>query len=251
MEKKDRKISSDKVADERKVLPSDRGVDRERGAQSPGVQPFSAVAVKRLVGKRSSKGVKGGFSPLSAAPLKAPSSGSGAFPAGLLDPNTIYRFRLCQHNYFTSNGSGVLSGYISCDPATTTFPEYAELITLFSEVRLAKAMCAFGSDVGAAARANYPLPIAWDDENVASTPTSVDNVIDNARLFYHHLGNTWTMTTCTVNTKDREWASTATPSPGPYAGCTGEFLFYQNGLSNNLSYVEYYLTVEYEFRNRR
>jgi len=173
----------------------------------------------------------------------------------LLDPRTIYRFRLIDFNSFSTGGTGILVGYISCDPATTSFSEWASLINLFTEVRLVAAqvtVCNVNphSDGYATGPIKSDVAMNFNDLSVATAPSSVLATLDNAQSWLHPLGLADRRTYQAKVSQGREFANTATPSPGPYAGCTGQFSFYQTALTASTTYFDYFLECEFEFRNR-
>jgi len=208
----------------------------------------------RLIGK-----FKGGKKVSSSAEASLASDQEGAgLPASLLDPLAVYRFKMVSYRPTSSSAGGNLVDNFSCDPGTTTFLEYTTLVALFSEVRLAKATLSImpqnpHSDAMASTDLKYAvrkyLPVTWDDQLVNSLPTSVNSVIDNARVWFVHLGRP-SVNHMVVETNDRAWAPTGSAAPGPYAGCTGQFSFYQSGLTVSYPYVDTVLAVEFEFRNR-
>jgi hypothetical protein len=173
----------------------------------------------------------------------------------LLDPRTIYRFRLIDFNSFASSGAGLLSGYISCSPGVTSFSEYTSLTNLFTEVRLVAArihICNVNphADGYATGFVKSDVAMNYNDLSVSVTPSSVLATLDNAHSWLHPLGKSTVSTYSAMVSKDRQFADTATPAPGPYAGCTGQFSFYQTALTASTTYFDYFLECEFEFRNR-
>jgi hypothetical protein len=182
------------------------------------------------------------------------SSSGGSFPAALISQNAVYRFKLSYHNYVSSDAVGVLRLAITSDPGTTSFPEYASLGGLFTEVRVARLRLRVvaldpDDDAYATGYARFGIPIAFDDTNTGSLPGSIVTVMDHADYKVFNLASK-SVLDYDVKSGSRQWALTTTPSPGPYAGCTGGFVAYQSGLTASHNYFEYYFDVEFEFRNR-
>lgn len=214
------------------------------------------VRPARFLGKkpRGKKMFKGRDQPA----LMAPRSGAGdsvGIPAGLIDPYTVYRFRFPYVGAVSSSAAGILSGFASLDPMTTTFGSYSSIVNLFSEIRLVEAQMIVvnanpHSDgyIGGTNRfVNY---YCWDDYSTGSAPSSSTDTMDRAKTWTFNLGSTDSLS-MVVRPRTREWASTATPSPGPYAGCTGFFGWYKSGLTVSTSYFDYVLYATFEFRNRQ
>jgi hypothetical protein len=221
-----------------------------------GVRPH-VVAQLMDAKRRKGKGKQKGRLSVSDAdePIEGGGLMSASFARSLLDPNTVYRFRLIDFNSFASSGAGVLVGYISCDPATTSFSEWSSLINLFTEVRLVAArihICNVNphSDGYATGQIKSDVAMNFNDLSVATAPSSVLAVLDNAHSWLHPLGKSTASVYSAMVSKNRQFASTATPSPGPYAGCTGQFSFYQTALTASTTYFDYFLECEFEFRNR-
>jgi hypothetical protein len=173
----------------------------------------------------------------------------------LIDPRTIYRFRLIDFNSFSSSGAGVLAAYISCSPSVTSFSEYSSLTNLFTEVRLVAArltICNVNphADGYATGFVKSDVAMNYNDLSVSTTPSSVLAVLDNAHSWLHPLGKSSHSQYVAKVSSNREFADTATPAPGPYAGCTGQFSIYQSALTASTTYIDYFLECEFEFRNR-
>jgi len=126
---------------------------------------------------------------------------------------------------------------------------------LFTEVRLVAARVTIvninpHSDGYATGFVKSDLAMNFNDLSVATAPSSVLGVLDNAHSWLHPLAKADRCVYSARVSSDRAFANTATPSPGPYAGCTGQFSFYQTALTASTSYFDYFLECEFEFRNR-
>jgi hypothetical protein len=182
------------------------------------------------------------------------SSESGGFPPELLDNNQIYRFKLAYRQIYGSSVGGTLSGYLSIDPTVISYSEFSTLSALFNEVRTVRAQVQYSNcnphyDAFAAGDTKNSVAFCWDDPLSSTTPTSYNQVIDNAAVWIINLGSPKVQKMDALIT-NRSWASTLTPSPGPYAGCGGQFSYYSTGLTASANYFEAYVFVEMEFRNR-
>jgi len=175
--------------------------------------------------------------------------------ASLIDPNTVYKTKMTFNpSVFSTSVGGVLSGFISVDPTISSYNEFSTWAGLFSEVRIARVsliVCNVNPhyDAFAAGDIKTSIPIAWDDALNNTTPTSVNAVTDNAHVFYHGLADP-SPSMHAVDTQDRGWAVTSATDPGPFAGCTGSWYFYQSGLTGSAPYLQCYLAVEFQWRNR-
>jgi hypothetical protein len=172
--------------------------------------------------------------------------------SSLIDSNTIYRFRLAYQNFFISSITGILGGSISLNPSAR--PEYGTLELLFGEVRVIKAVLHVvplnpHSDGYAAGTNRFGIPFAYNPTETNTSPSSLSDVWQNATCKVMHLASS-SAQIIVANVKGNSFALTGTPVPGPYAGCYGQFEFYQTGLSASTTYFEFYLEVEYEFRGR-
>jgi len=229
-----------------KVFPKHEKKEHKEELEAPELKQGRIV---RLVkGKRGSS--RKGF----AVPRTLTASEAGGFPPELLDNNQIYRFKLAYRQIYSSSVGGTLSGYLSVDPTVISYSEFSTLSALFNEVRIVKAQAIISNcnphyDAFAAGDTKNSLAFCWDDPLSSTTPTSYNQVIDNAAVWILNLGSPKTMTMDATIT-DRNWASTLTPSPGPYAGCGGQFSYYATGLTVSAPYFESYIFVEMEFRNR-
>jgi hypothetical protein len=179
-------------------------------------------------------------------------------PRSLLDATAVFPYKLVTAGQIFSDAKGVIAGFVSCSPSVTSFTEYGTISALFSEVKLRKASLSLwavnphgdgASVLDAAYSEKTILPIAYDDQLVNSVPGSFNTVLDNARCKLFHLGSP-VVFNYLQEAKNRLWAPTGTPAPGPYAGCTGQFSFYQSNLTLSVHYADFAIAVEFLFRNR-
>ncbi len=184
--------------------------------------------------------------------LRSPATGGSGLSNSLIDPQKIYKFRMGASSFVASSGSGVLSGYIPCDPDVTSFPEWSDIAPLFREVRLKKAaltVCSISPQTTGVTR--HSVPVSWVAGYTGTAPTSKADVWSVPGCKIYHLADVKAMTINGDVKGHREFASNLSPVPGPYAGMVGQFWFYTDGLANSTNYLEWYLEVEIECRSRR
>jgi len=175
----------------------------------------------------------------------------------LLDPNTVQAYRLVTVGGSSTTAGGVLSGFASFDPSNVPMPEYTYLTALFDQVRLVEArihICNINphSDGYAVGNQKYACFMACDPGLTATTPGSVAAVVDCPNMLMWNLGSTQTFT-LTYKARGRAenaFARTSVPAPGPYAGCYGQFQWYNSGLTVSLAYFTFVLECFYQFTSR-
>lgn len=189
-------------------------------------------------------------------PLGAsPGTSMSGLPMQVSNNNKPFKTRMSASGNLQSSAIGVLSGVISTNPTATSFTELTALQGLYAECKLVKVALTlfnynpdFDSAVGGVE--SGPLPIAWVPDTV-TTPTSVAAVwgVGNCKIF--GLSSKRGMT-ISFPVTGRSYASFASGSyaPGPYAGLTGTFIYYQSGLSNSNTYVGWFLEMEVMLRQR-
>jgi len=175
----------------------------------------------------------------------------------LIDTNAIYPVRLVVQGIMATSGAGVLSGFVSFDPSNIPLPEYASLQALFDMVRLAEAKISFvninpHADGYATGQERRALYVSCDAGLTATTPGSIQTVIDcpNTLMFCLASDGRHSTTYKMPNRNFVSFARTTTPAPGPYAGCFGQFQWYQSGLAVSTNYCTYYYEGIYEFTSR-
>jgi hypothetical protein len=181
--------------------------------------------------------------------------------AELVDPNTIYRFRLTSGiTINTSSGGGVLSGYETADPSgggTWTASEWSNIITLFSEVRVVSFALHYtitGSTDTNTMIGNTPyLGMSGSLTTLVAAPTSFPVVVDNADGIninpYPRFDGGFTTFKVKYKTPV-SWAATSAPNPGAFAGCPGSIGWYGADFPNTQAIASYWIEGIYEFRNR-
>jgi len=231
--------------------------------------------IPRLLGRRHARGGrKGKFIQEPSRPLFVTPEGSAlpilyslddqgemvesqsvSIARSLVDPRTSYTFRMVAASNISSSAGGVIALAISCSPTTTTFQTYSSLSALFTEVRLVGAsLSLFNQDPHSDGYSTGPVKsvvaISYNDSYVNTTPGSVLGVLEDAQGRYHSLSQTKVDIFNAKVPRDREYADVASPAPGPYAGCTGQFSLYNSGLTASTIYMVYHLVCDFEFRNR-
>jgi hypothetical protein len=187
---------------------------------------------------------------------EASSEPEGASPARLLiDPMVRYQFKMTSTANISSNVAGVINGYVSFDPTGLGGSEWTYLSGLFDYVRLVEARLTLiainpHSDGYATGRINAFVPFSCDAGRTATAPGSIAAVIDCANLVCVSPAEPKPQIIRYKAPSDLNWATTLAPVPGAYAGCYGQFQFYQTGLSVSLQYISYVYEGIYEFCSR-
>jgi len=171
----------------------------------------------------------------------------------LLNPNTVYQFRLVTTNSFNSSGAGILTGYINFDPSVSA--EWSTLTSLFDQVRgvrnrLSIVMLDPHSDGYATGPSKYQLFVSCDQGKNSVTPASVSAVVDCPNSKMLNLGSTQTFVMEYVYPKNMNWAPTSAPATAPDIGCYGEWQYYANALAATTSYFAVMQEFFIEFRSR-
>ena len=171
----------------------------------------------------------------------------------LVDPNQVYRFRLVTYQTLTSSAAGVLSGFQTFNPAS--FTEYSSyLSSLFNQVRIVEARGHWTNvnphaDGYATGFQKYAVPFACDLGLTNTTPSSILIVYECPNSKLVQLASEQN-TTLIAKITGNEFALTSSPVPGPYAGCYGQFQWYQSNLTVSTAYATLYFEAVYEFRSR-
>lgn len=195
--------------------------------------------------------------PLPVAPLGAsPGSSMAGLPSQVSASNRPVKFRLTASGNLQTNAIGVLAGVISTNPAVTSYTEFTAVSGLFAEIKLVKASLTlanynpdFDSAVGGVE--SGPLPIAFIGDSYLGTPSSVAGVwgTTGCKIFGLSAKRPMTITHSVTSRSYIQIAST-TYAPGPYAGMSGSFFYYQSGLSNSNTYCAWFLEVEVMLKQR-
>lgn len=189
-------------------------------------------------------------------PLGAsPGSSSSGLPMSVSSGTKPMKFRMTASGNLQSNSLGVLAGIISTNPSVTSFTELTSLQSLYAEAKLIKVsltLSAYNPDFDSAVGGveSGPLPIAWvPDTNTA--PVSVAAVwgVTGCKIFGLAQKRSMTMTFPVTGRSYVSFTSGAY-APGPYAGLTGNFIYFQSGLSVSNTYVAWFLEMEVVLRQR-
>jgi len=170
-----------------------------------------------------------------------------------IDPMVKYRFKITTTGNATSSVPGVVAGYISFNPAGLS--EYTSISALFDYVRLVEAKATLiainpHSDGYATGRINAFIAVSCDAGQTAGTPGSLGTVIDCPNLLCFSPAEPKPQVIKYFAPSDLNWANVAAPIPGAFAGCYGEFQYYQSGLSSAVAYFSYVYEGIYEFTSR-
>jgi hypothetical protein len=179
-----------------------------------------------------------------------------ASPARLLiDPMVRYQFKMTSTGNITSSAGGVVNGYVSFDPTGLGGSEWGYLSGLFDYVRIVQARLTLvainpHADGYATGRINAYVAFSCDAGKTATSPGSLAAVIDCANLVCVSPAEPKPQLIHYKAPGDLNWATVAAPIPGAYAGCYGQFQYYQSGLSNTIQYLSYIYEGIYEFCSR-
>jgi hypothetical protein len=175
----------------------------------------------------------------------------------LVDPGTIYRFRLTHFKSHTTSVGGVLAEVLNNDPST--WQEWSSLSSLFTQVRIRRATL----HVHRALQASVPtttsygncLPLAFNamyDEVAA--PTTYDTCTDtpNYKIFDHYFATKgMTITLDFTGATTPLWADVSTPqSSSLFQGCPGCFQLYADNQFVSTVIACSFQTLDLEFMNR-
>lgn len=177
-----------------------------------------------------------------------------AIPMSLVDPGQIYSLRCPYTTYISSSAAGIINQFYSLSPAVTTFAGFSSMGNLFGEVRVVKSEFCISnvnphSDGYATGVIKDMLCIGFDDKDTGSNPGSVLVCLAKNDAWVYNQGST-DVSMCVVSSPRRGWASTSTPAPGAFAGCTGAYQIYATNLSVSTIYHNAVLWVEFQFRSR-
>jgi hypothetical protein len=165
----------------------------------------------------------------------------------------------------TTNGSGVLAGYIPFDPSvnsssafnsTTPFNEWTSLANLYGEVRLIQfevQMCRIFADETKGDIWNA-LYYATSAQN-AAVPGTIQVVVDNGdcqmwSVLADQTGSNRYISSRTDRKIPFALTSQPTPSGGVVGGCSGSFICFGNNLPASSNLIMCKVVGTYEFRNR-
>lgn len=198
--------------------------------------------------KRSPKDAKSMVRSIGVGDADVGASQSG-LPAGLLDGNSVYTFRLVYFTVLSSSAGGTIASAISLAPGVTSYPDWSSLISLFTECRMVRtSLRLVNIDPFYTVSTKSDLCVGFDDGQTNTAPSGVAAVfaLPNAKV---HSLSTPEVQVYSAKLGSREWAKTTSAAPGPYAGCYGQWSIYNTGLGASIGYCDAYLEVEVEMRN--
>lgn len=181
-------------------------------------------------------------------------SGLAVASSLLVDPNEKYLFRLTTLAASVSSAGGVIAGAFAFNPTGTS--EFSTLATLFTSVRIVQAKMTWinmnpSTELAAAGVTLKPaLLIASNANLTAAVPASATDVQDNPDSEIFSLSQAVPFTKKSRR-YDNAFALCSAPIPGPYAGCYGEFLWYQSTASVSTKYADLLFEGVYEFTARQ
>jgi len=191
-------------------------------------------------------------------PRKKTSSNGGLSPMlrATKSLSTPYVFRFAQSGDITSNGSGILSSAIVCDPSSSgqNFSEWSSLITLFTQFRVLAFRVQFclTGDQKDTGLSGAPVAIAGSFSSL-SAPGSYDTVIENADSKFWQASNDKTRFGYTHTLKfprKIDYTNVGTPVPGDFAGAPGAITLYASGWPNTTNCISTLIEGFYEFKSR-
>ncbi len=174
------------------------------------------------------------------------SSSKSVFGRG---PQTTQRIRLTTTG-LRSASSGIAALAATFDP--TSFTDYSSVASMYGEIRIRKARITLVPYRSNTTSDVYKgIAIATDMSLTTTTPTVGSDVwsIEGCRVWYS--ASTGQAQSFEAKIPAMSWASTASPAPGPYAGCYGQFSLYGQDFATSQTVFQWYLECEYEVRNRR
>lgn len=171
----------------------------------------------------------------------------------LVNPNVSYKFRLTTLTAVTSTAGGVITGAFAYNPNGTT--QFSSLSSLFDNVRIVDAEITWinmnpSTELAAAGVTLKPaILIGTNNGLTASVPASAADIQDNAdsELFSTSQAVPFRKRASRMN---NEYALCSAPVPGPYAGCYGQFNWYQSTASVTTKYADVLFEGIYEFTAR-
>lgn len=187
--------------------------------------------------------------------------GRGGRVSGLFRMTTTNLFRLTEQTAdITTDGSGVAKGFASADPSggsgsTWTATEWSPITNLFSEVRLVwfRVHISFAPSIPTTESVAPVFAISSVLNSVASAPTSINTVMDNADSKLWQTIQQTRLVAPFFTLRPRQllnFAVTTTPNPGSYAGCPGSIQWYGAGHVASTTIARVICEGVYEFRSR-
>jgi hypothetical protein len=182
-----------------------------------------------------------------------------------LPPSQKYTIQLRNQVNATSNGSGILAGFLPCDPSATLsatfqsvtqFTEWSSLTALFSQIRCLQYCARFYPATTDEVKGDI-LPVLAISGNLqlATAPGSYNITADNTdSQIYPFLLDTSGKGRYHSFNHDRkrlEYSSTGTPSSSTiYSGCPGAIQVYASGLPINTVSLTIHIVGTYQLMSR-
>lgn len=216
-----------------------------------------SVVVPRGKGSKSIKGrksIKHHFMSINSLvkARRSRSSEADSLPASLIDPKTIYRFRLVNTGTLSSS-AGTWLGYFNLDPTAVT--EWSSISALFNEYRLDAAKVTFVPMIVNSLNPAFSAPrlmVNIDLGVIGSSPANIGVVAENPNSKYLGLCPGMPYDNYSIEVKglsnDFNW-QIASASGTPYAGWYGECQFAGTS-ANTADSVAYMLELVVQVRSR-
>ncbi len=172
-------------------------------------------------------------------------------------PSTVHSFRISYAATAQSDGAGLVAKVHTFDPSSYT--EYSDISGLFSEIRVKRARLhlvpnrPLNSVSGGAPLQTFDscgIAVGCNLGITSTVPASRQEVwaCAGAKVFSYGAVRPFIIDAVIPQ---MAWATTASPVPGPYAGCYGAFQLYRSGFSATTDVYDYFIELEYEVRGRR
>ena len=182
-----------------------------------------------------------------------------ALAQSMVDPGTIYRFRLAHYGTISSSVGGVVAEAIVNDPSS--WSEWSSLSALFSQVRLRRStfhlINAFNRAVGTTtSNGNWQPSILNSLYDEVAAPTSYDATCDspNFKVYNHNFEATKSGINIVLDFKGDHtplWADVSAPhSSTLFQGTPGCSQVYADGQTVSTVIFSYILVLDLEFMNR-
>ncbi len=182
-----------------------------------------------------------------------------AVPLSLMDPGRSYLFRIVKMGTQQgSNGSGVIAGYASFDPAADGYSEWSALTSLFALTRIRAAEVHFipfnpHADGYATGVNKGSVNIGTDLGLSVTTPASRAAVIDSSDSHIFGMTRPYVHKWTNNRTLD-EWPfadiTTTYSASNITGGNSGEILWYGDSFSNSTAYYDVMKVLVVELRCR-
>lgn len=233
------KVADAKVEFKGKIpsAPSTTLIDAVRGLRNN--ETRVTVEVKGAAGKATSE-----------SKLTYPSELVAAF-RGMFGTKRVYDFQLHQVLDVISSSGGSTLGYVSITPISSppgaVFAEWSALSALFDEVKAIHTQIDWLSAISLASTINITVVMAFDEQNLATDPSSTLSVyrLAEARTFQSLLGEGGSgRHVHSHKISSRSWCNTAIPySQSPIGGMVGSWVFGNDGLFSTSTTVAHVFSI--------